>query len=817
MPTRRLLGWSLLAGALCCAPAAQALTLSAETRKTSLVGEEFTFRANVTDASGTVQYRWVFDDGVELDYAPGIAEVKHAFAEVGAYRMSLFAQDEGGGFDSVPILHTVHYPIDAVPPSSSASIVYDAGRSRVYSVNQDNDSIAVIDPQALTRLAELPVYRRPEALALAPNGKLWVVHRDDYAIAIVDVDKSSVERGFRLPYASQPAGITFSPTGDAAYVSLMAKGQLLKLDPTTGDTLGTLDVGPMPRGIAAASDGKTLYVTRFISATTGGEVVEVDGATFMVKRRIALAPERDTADSNQSGRGLPNYLFSVTISPGGRTAWVPGKKDNIFRGTFLEDLSLNQDNTVRPLVSVLDLAQGTEKLQKRIDLDDRSLPIHVTFSPLGEYGFVSLAGSNMVELRDVRTGEAFATLNDAGISPRATLLDPQNHLFVQNALGRNVTVYDLKALVTEGDSSTPVRIGEIATVENDKTDPKVLLGKRIFNSAADSRMAPQGYLTCAVCHFDGFEDGRVFDFTSRGEGFRNTTSLLGRRGTGHGPVHWSGNFDEIQDFEQEIRELFTGHGFMSDDALAVGTRGQALGEPKAGASADLDALAAYVESLAHVNPSPFRNQDGSMTESAVAGKLLFGKLGCDFCHSGKDFTDSARGRLHDVGTLKPSSGLRSGGPLLGIDTPTLLGIWETAPYLHDGSAATLRDVLVAQNPNDQHGFVSSLAPEQVDQLVAYLEQLDDEVPQHRLPFEPPLPEMTAGAGGGGGVAGAAGQAGQPSGGMGGGGTANMPPAPLPKTSSCSVGGSAGAGSSSVAGWLASALVAALFGRQRRRV
>jgi hypothetical protein len=406
-----------------------------------------------------------------------------------------------------------------------------------------------------------------------------------------------------------------------------------------------------------------------------------------------------------------------------------------------------------------------------------------------------------------------ATLNEAGMSPRASLLDPQQRLFIQAALGRNVVVYDLKPLVSEGDSSTPVRLGEISTVENDKTDPKLLLGKRIFNSAADSRMTPQGYLTCAVCHFDGFEDGRVFDFTSRGEGMRNTTSLLGRRGTGQGPVHWSGNFDEIQDFEQEIRELFSGHGFMSDDALMLGTRSQALGEPKAGKSPELDALAAYVTSLEHVNPSPFRNQDGSLTESAVAGKLLFGKLGCDFCHAGKDFTDSARGRLHDVGTLKPSSGSRSGGPLLGIDTPTLLGVWETAPYLHDGSAATLRDVLVTRNPDDQHGFVSSLAPEQVEQLLAYLQQLDEDLPQPRLPFEPPLPDMTAGAGGGGAAAGAAGQTGQPSGGMGS-SSAGAPVAPKPKTSSCSAVGVAGGDSSVVAGWLGLSLLGAFFARKR---
>jgi cytochrome c peroxidase len=355
----------------------------------------------------------------------------------------------------------------------------------------------------------------------------------------------------------------------------------------------------------------------------------------------------------------------------------------------------------------------------------------------------------MVEIRDAYTGVVATSLNDAGTSPRATLLDPHNHLFVQAALGRNVTVFDLEPLVTAGDSGTPTKLADISTVAQDTTDPTLLMGKRIFNSAADSRMTPQGYLTCAACHFDGFEDGRVFDFTSRGEGLRNTTSLLGRRGTGMGPVHWSGNFDEIQDFEQEIRELFSGHGFMADDVLAVGSRQQALGDVKAGLSPELDALAAYVTSLDHVNLSPFRNPDGTLTDGALAGKALFGKLGCEFCHAGRDFTDSARGRLHDVGTLQPSSGSRSGKALLGIDTPTLLGVWETAPYLHDGSAATLRDVLVGKNPNDQHGFVSALTPAEVDQLVDFLQQLDDEQPQHRLPFEPPLPEMIGGTGGGG--------------------------------------------------------------------
>src|SRR4029079_3994013 len=96
----------------------------------------------------------------------------------------------------------------------------------------------------------------------------------------------------------------------------------------------------------------------------------------------------------------------------------------------------------------------------------------------------------------------------------------------------------------------------------------------------------------------------------------------------------------------------------------------------------------------------------------------FEKLGCDFCHGGPDFTDSARGMVHDVGTITALSGQHAGGPLLGLDTPTLLGVWETAPYLHDGSAATLRDVLTTKNAGDQHGYVSALTPQQIDQLVA---------------------------------------------------------------------------------------------------
>jgi hypothetical protein len=77
-----------------------------------------------------------------------------------------------------------------------------------------------------------------------------------------------------------------------------------------------------------------------------------------------------------------------------------------------------------------------------------------------------------------------------------------------------------------------------------------------------------------------------------GEGLRNTITLNGRAGMGQGFLHWSANFDEVQDFEGQIRALAGGTGLMTDAAFS--TRNDPLGTAKAGVSADLDALATYL-------------------------------------------------------------------------------------------------------------------------------------------------------------------------------------------------------------------------------
>ncbi len=116
--------------------------------------------------------------------------------------------------------------------------------------------------------------------------------------------------------------------------------------------------------------------------------------------------------------------------------------------------------------------------------------------------------------------------------------------------------------------------------------------------------------------------------------------------------------------------------------------------------------------------SPWRGQDGSWTAAADRGRAVFLAEGWDTCHSGAEMTDAGwvedEPVLHDVGTLLESSGYRMGEPLTGLRTPSLRGVFASAPYLHAGRAATLEEAL------EGHGV-------SVDaELVRYLLEIEGE-------------------------------------------------------------------------------------------
>ena len=690
-------------------------------------GSELTITVTATDPDNEpLEYRLNPGDGSGFTEWSSVGTFTLSYAAERHYGITVQVRDLSGtqavATSAVTVLDSP--PLGPPPPRSSP--VSGGDSNRIWVVNPDNDTVTSIDTDTLVNEFEVPVGADPRSIARAGTGEIWVTCHDADRLDVLNPADGTLITSINLPYGAEPYGVAFSPDGSIGYVSLQGSGQLLRINPVSRSVTGKLALGFEPRAIAVSPSGDRVLVTRFTSPESHGQIYDVDSATFTLTRIITLAKD-NSPDTSNGGRGVPNYLGGIAITPNGAGAWVSSKKDNTDRGVFRGGQAFTHENTVRSILSYVDLATNSEDISKRIDIDNSSSPMGIALSPLGDFMFIAMQGNNRLQAIDTfdRT-EANRWL--AGKAPQGVWYVPGNdRLVAENFMDRTVTVYDARAFVREGKGLD--KLATLSTVANELLTSEVLLGKQVFYDSEDPRMALDGYLTCATCHQDGGTDNRVWDFTERGEGLRNTTDLRSRRGTSQGFVHWSANFDEIQDFEHDIRNGFGGDGFLPDAAFNAATRNTTLGDPKAGLSVELDALAAYVTSLQKVGRSPYRTSEGDLTAEAKAGRALFAQLNCIACHSGDAFTDSNTSpNLHDVGTIKPGSGLRLGGPLSGIDAPTLRGLWRTAPYLHHGGATTLDDVLTAENSSDLHGVTSTLTTTEIDALVAYLNQIDDSEP-----------------------------------------------------------------------------------------
>lgn len=687
-------------------------------------GSPQTITVTASDAENDpLEYRLNPGDGSGFTEWQSSNIFTHIFAANGHFGLSLQVRDPVGAQTISTGSMTVLDSPPSGPRPTRSSPITEVGSNRVMVVNPDNNSVTSVNTATLAKEFEVPVGTDPRSIAVAGTGEIWITCHDADRLDVLSSANGSLITSINLDYGAEPYGIAFSPDGLTGFVSLQGSGNLLEINPATRTITRSLNIGPDPRAIAITSDGGRVLVTRFDSPETHGEVYEVNAASMSLTRVIQLAKDM-TPDHANGGRGVPNYLTAIAIAPDGSGAWVSSKKDNIDRGAFRDGQSLNHENSVRAILSFIDLTTNAENITKRIDIDNSSMPMGIAFSPLGDFAFIAMQGNNHVQDIDM-LGGAVGSRWASGKAPQGVWYVAGNdRLVTADFMDRTITIYDAYDFVRNGKGLSV--LATIPTVANEALSSEVLLGKQIFYDASDPRMALDGYQSCAACHQDGGTDNRVWDFTDRGEGFRNTTDLRARRGTSQGFVHWSANFDEIQDFEHDIRNEFLGDGFLPDAVFNAGTRNTTLGDTKAGFSVELDALAAYVTSLETVGRSPHKTADGQLTSEAIAGRALFTSLNCMSCHSGDPLTNSnTTPTLHDVGTLKASSGQRLGGPLTGIDTPTLRGLWRTAPYLHDGSAATLKEALTTNNPSGLHGVTSSLTSTEIDALVAYLLQIDD--------------------------------------------------------------------------------------------
>ncbi|NLO32398.1 MAG: c-type cytochrome [Candidatus Hydrogenedentes bacterium] len=210
-------------------------------------------------------------------------------------------------------------------------------------------------------------------------------------------------------------------------------------------------------------------------------------------------------------------------------------------------------------------------------------------------------------------------------------------------------------------------------------------GEQYFH---DAELCFQHWQSCISCHPEARVDGLNWDLMNDGIGNpKNTRSMLLSHATP--PVMSLGVRDK------------------AETAVRAGIRYiQFAIRP----DEDAQAIDSYLKALKPV-ASPYL-QEGALTESAQRGKELFhNQGGCAHCHPAPLYTDL---KLHELGLTQ---GLDEGKA---VDTPTLVEIWRTAPYLHDGRAATLHEVLKQYNADDRHGKTKDLDEEALDDLVAFL-------------------------------------------------------------------------------------------------
>jgi cytochrome c peroxidase len=227
---------------------------------------------------------------------------------------------------------------------------------------------------------------------------------------------------------------------------------------------------------------------------------------------------------------------------------------------------------------------------------------------------------------------------------------------------------------------------------NPLTREKVVLGRKLF---FDKRLSRDRTLACASCHDPqrGFSDGRTVALGINGEeGSRNAPALINR---GYGRVFfWDGRAPSLE--QQAIQPI--------TNPIELGLTDAELEQRTGMKMADVTrALASYVRTI-RSGDSRFdlyaAGQTKALTALEQTGLQIFrGKGGCTSCHVGPNFTDEQfhntgvawrDGKLTDQGRFTVSGSERDRGA---FKTPTLREIARTAPYMHDGSFATLDDVV----------------------------------------------------------------------------------------------------------------------------
>ena len=421
--------------------------------------------------------------------------------------------------------------------------------------------------------------------------------------------------------------------------------------------------------------GDELRVTRFRSA----EILAVDAGGAMMARAV---PPLFRSVAVRGGQAFSAAVaWRALALPDGRVAVVHQRGcDEVVqhgggRGGYGSSAS-SCDAIVHSAISVMD-ADGT--VRGGPALGGLPLPVDMAVSPDGrELAVVSAANAYDPGLPSIAVLSLADTTDGPGTSESCHVAGrrdcPGCRTAVPVVTGEAIAV----AFTPDGGLVVQTREPAALTLSGGpspivlSTDSRADTGHQVFHANAGAGVA------CASCHAEGLDDGRAWNFACIGA--RRTQSLqTGLRGTE--PFHWNG--DE-KNFAALAHDVFTMR--MSGPELTDGQLGATLswidGQPRMARASAADSAA------------------------AARGEAAFAKAGCAACHAGARFTN---GETVDVGT---------GGA---FQVPSLVGVGNHPPYLHDGCAATLADrFLPTCGGGDRHGTPSVLSAGELGDLVTYL-------------------------------------------------------------------------------------------------
>ncbi len=296
---------------------------------------------------------------------------------------------------------------------------------------------------------------------------------------------------------------------------------------------------------------------------------------------------------------------------------------------------------------------------------------------------------------------------------------------------------------------------EFPNPQNPLTDAKINLGRMLYY---DGRLSINGEISCNSCHvLDAY--GVDSNATSPGHdgtvGERNSPTVY--NAAGHLSQFWDGRAADVEAQAKGpvLNPIEMG---MPDEASVVAVLASIPGYVEAFGTAFPDeedavtydnmakAIGAFERRLS--TPAPIdtwlAGDDASLSAEALAGLKLFMDTDCQSCHSGFDFGGAMYQKL---GTEKPWPGLKDDGraPVTGDErdrhvfkVPSLRNIEKTGPYLHDGSIASLEE-MVGKMVHHQTKRETPFSDEEMANMLAFLGSLTGELPTDYI-AEPELPE-----------------------------------------------------------------------------